>query len=64
MRELRFGAGPDRVTVYQDGAGEWRWTRQAKNGETLSQGESHPTLKGARDAALRANPDASRQASG
>lgn len=62
--ELRFAAGEDRVVCYQDQTGEFRWRRQATNGEVLSQGESHPTLLAARDAALRANPDASRQASG
>lgn len=61
---LTFGAGADCIVVYRDEAGEYRWRRQAGNGEVLSQGESHPDLLAARDAALRANPDATRQATG
>ena len=62
--KLTFAAGDDRIVVYRDMAGEYRWHRKASNGEILSQGESHPALLAARDAALRANPDASRKSTG
>lgn len=26
----------DKVTVYKDNAGEWRWKRQSENGEVVS----------------------------
>ncbi len=48
---------PDRVVVYGDAAGEYRWHRVAGNGELISQGESHPREADALRAARRANRD-------
>lgn len=31
----------DHIRVYQDQAGEWRWSAIAGNGEIVAQGESH-----------------------
>lgn len=47
----------DRVTVYEDTAGEWRWSRDAAgNYEPLSMvSEGHPDPAHARAMALRCN---------
>lgn len=48
----------DRVRVYQDEAGQYRWTRRAPNGEIVAQGEAHTRERDAYRAAARANtPD-------
>lgn len=49
---------PDRVQVYPDDAGEYRWRRIAPNGEVVSDsGEGYVVESHARDAAHRANGD-------
>ncbi len=49
---------PDRIEVYEDAGGGFRWRRRAAgNGEQISQGESHPREADALRAARRANPD-------
>lgn len=48
----------DRVIVFKDEAGEYRWHRKAANNEIISDsGEGYADLPGARSAAERANPD-------
>jgi uncharacterized protein YegP (UPF0339 family) len=47
----------DKVHINEDKAGEFRWHRKARNGEIISQGESHSTDWHARRAAKRANQD-------
>lgn len=48
----------DRVTVYRDNAGGWRWTRRADNGEIVADSaESYVTRWGAKRAARRTNPN-------
>lgn len=45
----------DRTVVFQDKAGEWRWRRQAANGEIIAtSGESYTRLADAERAASRA----------
>jgi uncharacterized protein YegP (UPF0339 family) len=53
----KAGHMTDRVEVFEDKAGQWRWRRRSRNGEVLSQGESHTREADARRAAERANPD-------
>ncbi len=48
---------PDRVEIFEDVAGQFRWSRIAGNGERISQGESHPREADAERAARRANRD-------
>lgn len=49
----------DRVIVYRDNAGEWRWTRRADNGEVVSDSaESYTRRWSAKRAAKRTNPKA------
>jgi uncharacterized protein len=49
----------ERVTVYQDDAGEWRWRRQAGNNEIISaSGEGYVDRDHAQEMATRLNPDA------
>jgi uncharacterized protein YegP (UPF0339 family) len=49
----------DRFTVYQDGAGEWRWRKTAANGEPIADsGESYTRQHDAERAAQREDPDA------
>jgi uncharacterized protein YegP (UPF0339 family) len=46
----------DRVQIYEDEAGEWRWRRIAPNGEIVSEsGEGYTERNDAREAALRVN---------
>lgn len=48
----------DRVTVYQDDAGEWRWRRRSANGRTVADGaEGYARKDGALRAARRSNPE-------
>lgn len=48
----------DRVTVYQDAAGEWRWRRRSPNGRTVADGgEGYARKDGALRAARRSNPE-------
>lgn len=51
--------GGDRVHVYQDEAGEWRWQVRAPNGEIVGTGESHPDRSDAVTAASRHHPEVS-----
>jgi len=47
----------DKVTVYQDQAGEWRWRRTAGNGETIADsGEGYVDRENAMSMARRVNP--------
>lgn len=49
---------PDRIDIYRDTAGWWRWRRIAPNGEPLSgPQESFTRRADAERAAERANPD-------
>jgi uncharacterized protein YegP (UPF0339 family) len=49
----------EKVTVYQDDAGEWRWRRQAGNNEIIStSGEGYVDRDHAQVMAARLNPDA------
>lgn len=43
-----------RIDVYQDTAGEWRWSLVAGNGEVVAQGESHTRKEDAERAARKA----------
>lgn len=47
----------DRIRVYRDNTGQYRWHRKAPNGEIIAHGEAHPRERDARRAAVRANPD-------
>lgn len=47
----------DTVEVYPGEDGQWYWHRQAPNGEVISDGEGYVTEEGARQGAVRANPD-------
>lgn len=47
---------PDRMRIFQDEDGQWRWHVRAPNGEIISHGESHTRREDAVRAALRANP--------
>jgi uncharacterized protein YegP (UPF0339 family) len=44
-------ADVDHIRVYQDAAGEWRWSAIASNGEIVAEGESHARREDARRAA-------------
>ena len=47
----------DTVTIYQDAAGEWRWRRQAGNGEIIStSGEGYENKTYAEKIAQELNP--------
>ncbi len=48
----------DKVVIYQDSAGEFRWRRKdARNGQTVSDsGEGYSRLHDAKRAALEVNP--------
>ncbi len=50
--------GTDRVTIYEDSVGQWRWRRQAAgNHERIAaSGEAFSSRGAAFDAAQRANP--------
>jgi hypothetical protein len=48
--------GGDRVTVWQDDAGLWRWNVKAGNNEVVGSGEAHPDRRDAETAALRHHP--------
>lgn len=44
----------DRIVVYKDKAGEWRWNRRAPNGDTVADsGEGYSTKGAALSAADR-----------
>lgn len=48
----------DKVEIFKDSAGEWRWHRKdARNGEIISQGEGYTKHSEAVHGSLRANPD-------
>lgn len=47
----------DRIEVFKDGGGSWRWRRVAPNNEIISSGESHTRREDAVRAARRANED-------
>lgn len=47
----------DRVQIYRDKAGQFRWRRKAPNGEIISSGESHRYKHDAFRSAKRANLD-------
>ena len=49
--------GNDRVHVYEDTAGEWRWQVRAANGEIVEQGEGYVRRSDAVTAALRHHPE-------
>ena len=58
---LTWSAGDDRIKVFPDLAGEWRWHRKAKNGEIISDsGEGYGSISDAARAARRANPDSNK----
>jgi uncharacterized protein YegP (UPF0339 family) len=46
----------DRLTVYQDDQGQWRWHAQAANGEIVAQGEAHTRKEDAERAAADVLP--------
>lgn len=47
----------ERIEVYRDGGGGWRWRRRAGNNRTTaSSGEAFRTRWGTRRAARKANP--------
>lgn len=47
----------DRVDVYEDKRGEWRWRRRARNNKTVSEsGEGYSRENDALTAAARTNP--------
>lgn len=49
---------PDRVVLWQDAGGEWRWHRKAGNGEIISTaGEGYKNREWALQMAQRMNPD-------
>jgi uncharacterized protein YegP (UPF0339 family) len=49
----------DRVVIYRDSAGGWRWRRQAGNNRIIADsGEAYTRRDDASDAARRANPGA------
>lgn len=49
---------PDTIDIYTDSANEYRWRRQAANGEIISDsGESYTRRYDAELAAIRANAD-------
>lgn len=50
----------DRIEVYADGSGKWRWRRLSANGEPIAYGESHRDATDAERAARRACPDVTR----
>jgi uncharacterized protein YegP (UPF0339 family) len=53
--------GGDRITVYPDGGGLWRWRRKSANGRTVADGaEGYARKDGALRAARRSNPEAPR----
>ena len=46
----------DTVEVYKDDAGEWRWRRQAANGEIVAtSGEGYVNMKDCVDEAVKVN---------
>jgi uncharacterized protein YegP (UPF0339 family) len=47
----------DKLEVYEDKAGEFRWHRKAANGEVIGEGESYTSERDAWRGAVRANPD-------
>lgn len=48
----------DKVTVYQDAAGEFRWRRQSENGQVVSgSGEGYESHSWARQQAEALNPE-------
>lgn len=49
--------GGDRVHVYKDVSGEWRWQVRAANGEIVGSGEGHPNRVDAVSAAWRHHPE-------
>jgi uncharacterized protein YegP (UPF0339 family) len=49
--------GGDRVHIYRDDAGEWRWQVRAGNGEIVGSGEGHPSRGDAVAAAERHHPE-------
>jgi uncharacterized protein YegP (UPF0339 family) len=49
---------PDRLTIYRDTAGEWRWRRVAANGQTVATpGEGYTRRFRAIEAACKRNLD-------
>lgn len=59
-RRRRWGCGcrsmtGDRVLIYRDKAGDFRWRRVAANNEVIASGEAHDTQRDAIRAARRAN---------
>lgn len=46
--------GKDKVEIYEDEGGEYRWRRVAVNGEGIIPPESHPRREDAKRAAVRA----------
>jgi uncharacterized protein YegP (UPF0339 family) len=56
---LSFPAGKDRIVVFADQGGLWRWHRKAANGEIISDsGQGYAHISTATIAARRANLDA------
>lgn len=52
----------DTLEIYIDAAEEWRWRRQAPNGQIISvSGEGYTRRGDAEEAARRANPDLAEQ---
>lgn len=49
----------DKVTLYQDGGGEFRWRRQAGNAKIITSGEGYTRRSDVERGALRANLDLS-----
>lgn len=43
----------DRVRIYEDDAGDWRWRVRARNGENVGSGEGHPRVEDALAGAMR-----------
>lgn len=47
----------ERMEVYQDVSGSFRWRLKAGNNEIVATGEDHPRLANARRAAKQVRPD-------
>jgi len=54
--ERWWTTGGDRVEVWQDIEGQYRWTVRAANGEVVGSGEAHPRRENAVRAAERHHP--------
>lgn len=57
MIDPNFERNGDRVKVFRDGTGEWRWQRKAANGEIVSvSGEGYQNKEHAINMAEQLNP--------